>query len=74
MPQDQITPDVLMPVIANLIRDESGATAIEYGLLVGALGITLMMTLGNLGSETKHILSDITWNALYRANNPEQFN
>ncbi len=36
-----------MRLLRSLIRDLNGATAVEYGLLVAVLGITLATALGN---------------------------
>jgi pilus assembly protein Flp/PilA len=36
-----------MRVLLNLLRDSRGATAVEYGLLVAILGVTLSIALGN---------------------------
>ena len=34
---------------AGFARDERGATAIEYGLIVALIGIAMMAALGSLG-------------------------
>ena len=38
-----------MPDIRNLIRDERGATAIEYGLLLALLAMVMLGVLSSLG-------------------------
>ena len=35
--------------IAKLIRDESGATAIEYGLIVALIAVVIITAVSNLG-------------------------
>jgi len=35
----------------NFFRDESGASAVEYGLLVGLIGVFLIAAIGALGSS-----------------------
>lgn len=39
-----------MKFINNLIRDENGATAIEYGLIAALIAVAAMTAMGNLGS------------------------
>jgi pilus assembly protein Flp/PilA len=36
-----------MRLLRSLFRDVNGATAVEYGLLAGIIGITLAVALGN---------------------------
>ena len=40
-------------------RDESGATAIEYGLIAGAMGIMLIPVLGTLASTVESSMFDV---------------
>ncbi|MEQ8412170.1 MAG: Flp family type IVb pilin [Erythrobacter sp.] len=50
-----------MTFFKNLVRDEQGATAIEYGLiaaLIAVAAITAMTTLGNNLSATFDDVSD----------------
>ena len=53
-----------MSVLHRFLRDESGATAIEYGLiaaLVAVACITVLTTLGsNLGATFSKISSNLT--------------
>ncbi len=35
--------------LRRLCRDDRGATAIEYGLIVALIGVAIMAALGNLG-------------------------
>ena len=44
-----------MNVIARLIKDESGATAIEYGLIAGLVAVAIIAALSALGTS----LSDL---------------
>ena len=39
--------------ISRFFKDESGATAIEYGLLVGLMGAALILCLSAFGPEMK---------------------
>jgi pilus assembly protein Flp/PilA len=40
-----------MTLIHRLIRDDSGATAIEYGLIVALIGIAMTVALANTGNS-----------------------
>jgi len=40
-----------MAIMKKLYRDETGATAIEYGLIAALLAVALMSTLGGLGQS-----------------------
>ena len=38
-----------MTNFSRFLKDESGATAIEYGLIAALIGVALIPTLGDLG-------------------------
>ena len=40
-----------MTFFSKLIRDESGATAIEYGLIAALIAVAIMTTVSGLGSQ-----------------------
>ena len=40
-----------MKFLNKLIRDEAGATAIEYGLIAALIAVALITALSNLGSS-----------------------
>lgn len=42
----------MMHKLKTLLRDESGATAIEYAFIIGLVGITLMISLSTLADST----------------------
>ena len=44
----------------RLLRDKRGAAAIEYGLLVGLIGLTLVVALESIGVSLKAIVDFIT--------------
>jgi pilus assembly protein Flp/PilA len=46
-----------MSFIARLLRDEAGATAIEYGLTVSLIAIVIITALTTLGSNLNTSLS-----------------
>jgi pilus assembly protein Flp/PilA len=39
-----------MNMISRFMNDESGATAIEYGLIAALIGVALITVLGQVGS------------------------
>ncbi len=40
-----------MTFFSKLIRDEAGATAIEYGLIAALIAVAIMTTVSGLGSQ-----------------------
>jgi pilus assembly protein Flp/PilA len=40
-----------MSIIARFIRNESGATAIEYGLIAAGISVAIIATVAGLGSK-----------------------
>lgn len=40
----------MFKLLANIIKDESGATAIEYGLIAALISVALITGAGALGS------------------------
>lgn len=40
-----------MKTIYKIFRDETGATAIEYGLIAALIAVAIMTTVGGLGTE-----------------------
>lgn len=43
-----------------LIRDESGATAIEYGLIAGLVSVAIIAALTTLGTELDALFNTIS--------------
>ena len=39
-------------IVIRLLRDDRGATAIEYGLIVALIVIAMLAALGGVGGET----------------------
>ncbi len=56
-----------MQFFKNLIADESGATAIEYGLIAALIAVACITTLTALGSELNNTFSTVD-SALATAN------
>lgn len=42
-----------MRAFKRLLRDESGATAIEYGLITAGISIAIMLVISALGGQLK---------------------
>lgn len=43
----------------NFLRDEEGATAIEYGLIAALIAVVAMVAMGNVGESLKEIFQKI---------------
>ena len=41
-------------------REEKGATAVEYGLMVGLIAVAIIVTVGLLGDQLNVLFTDIT--------------
>jgi pilus assembly protein Flp/PilA len=46
-------------IIARFAKDESGATAIEYGLIAALIGLAIVVGAGALGNALDNQFSDI---------------
>ena len=46
-----------MTNLLRLLKDESGATAIEYGLIAALIAVAVMTTVSGLGSQLKTTFS-----------------
>ncbi len=41
----------IMLLFRNFLKDESGATAIEYGLIAGLISVIIIAVLSNVGTK-----------------------
>lgn len=48
-----------MDLIKRLIREEEGATAIEYGLIAGLVAVAIITALSLLGDSLNNLFSDV---------------
>ena len=48
-----------MTLFNRFLKDESGATAIEYALIAGLIGVVLVGVLGTLGGTIKGVFEEI---------------
>ena len=46
-------------LIARFVKDESGATAIEYGLIAALIALAIMVGAGQLGNALNTTFKDI---------------
>lgn len=46
--------------LRELARDESGVTAIEYGLIAGLIGAVLIVALGTFGDRIEGVFDALT--------------
>ena len=48
-----------MNLIKRFLREESGATAIEYGLIAGLVAVAIITALSLLGVSLDNLFSDV---------------
>ena len=46
-------------LFSRFIRDEAGATAIEYGLIATLIGVAIIVGAGALGTKLNSVFGDI---------------
>lgn len=51
---DFLVEDFAMRLIARFMKDESGATAIEYGLIAGLIGVVVITAVTNVGTKVSN--------------------
>jgi len=49
-----------MNMISRFMNDESGATAIEYGLIAALIGVALITVLGNVGTSLSNTFGKVS--------------
>lgn len=45
--------------ITKLIKDERGATAIEYGLIAGLIAVVIITSVGLIGTDLRDVFENI---------------
>ena len=50
----------MIDMIKKFVSDESGATAIEYGLIAALVSVAAVVALGNLGTSLTTIYTSIS--------------
>ena len=58
-----------MTFFKNMLRDEAGATAIEYGLIAALIAVAAITAMGALGNELSTTFNTVK-TELDSANNP----
>jgi len=51
-----------MAVLVRLIRDESGATAIEYGLIAAGIAVAIVAVVKGVGTNLNDVFSKVMTN------------
>ena len=54
-----VTLETLAMVARDRMREEKGATAVEYGLLVGLIAVAIIVTVGLLGGRLNGLFDSI---------------
>ena len=52
----------MLTTINKLVRDESGATAIEYGLIAALVSVAAIVALQNMGQSLNTMFSTVSTN------------
>jgi len=47
-------------LVSRFIKDESGATAIEYGLIAAGISVAIIAVVNGLGSKLSNTFNDVT--------------
>ena len=48
-----------MVSLKKFLKNEDGATAIEYGLIAALIGVAIITVVNNVGTEVKGTFSDV---------------
>jgi len=46
-------------LVMRFTKDESGATAIEYGLIAAGIGVAIVATVGGVGSQLNTLFTTV---------------
>jgi pilus assembly protein Flp/PilA len=49
-----------MPILKLFVRDESGATAIEYGLIAAGIAVAIITVVQGLGTKLSDTFANVT--------------
>ena len=52
----------MLSLISRLVRDESGVTAIEYGLIAALIAIAAVSVMGTVGTNLSNTFSSVAAN------------
>ncbi|CTQ77207.1 Flp family type IVb pilin [Roseibium alexandrii] len=59
-----VTKQFLVNQFTRLIHDRSGATMVEYGLLVATLSIAILLTVGSIGETVRDDIFQVISNVM----------
>jgi pilus assembly protein Flp/PilA len=51
---------VMKNLVSRFMKDESGATAIEYGLIAAGIAVAIITVVNGLGSKLTNTFSNVT--------------
>ncbi len=57
----------MLGLFKKLLFDENGASAVEYGLIVGLIAVVIIVAVSGLGKQLKAVFEDI----VAKLQNPE---
>jgi pilus assembly protein Flp/PilA len=49
-----------MAILKSFLRDESGATAIEYGLIAAGISVAIVVVVQGLGTKLNTVFTNVT--------------
>jgi pilus assembly protein Flp/PilA len=49
-----------MTILKSFLRDESGATAIEYGLIAAGISVAIIVVVQGLGTKLSNVFTNVT--------------
>lgn len=52
--------EIMLSSITRFLRDEEGATAIEYGIIAGLVSVAIVTILSTLGTDLNTIFTTIS--------------
>lgn len=58
-----------MKKVREFLKNEDGATAIEYGLIAALVGVAIIVSVNNVGTATESMYDDVT-TTIDNATNP----
>jgi pilus assembly protein Flp/PilA len=56
----RVKEDHMNRLVVRFVKDESGATAIEYGLIAAGISVAIIAVVNSLGSQLKTTFSTVT--------------
>ena len=59
-PRVDLRSQLMKTVFARFVKDESGATAIEYGLIAAGISVAIIAVVNGLGSKLNSTFSSIS--------------